>query len=401
MVIIPSKMGRHNKRALLDRLLRLGTASRAELAKSLGLSQPTAGKIADELLELGVFEEIDEELHNGSNRHDSGPRMGRPGRMLRLTQSKSRFLGIQLGLTETFVSPLPLSVTEEDEWLIKFETPATAKDWSRKLQDAAAEMTQKSFWGILVSVPGLVDERKGKILYSPNLRWTAGTALSTAIQEVWSAPVILIQEERILALGHHSAHREGEDFLLVDFGEGVGSAVFIFGKLYAHPLPISGELGHTPVLGNQRQCGCGSVGCLETLASIRGLLESFAAAHPKSRKTWAALSDSVAARGIQPWLAKTLDAMAAGIAGALNMLGLRRVIITGTVTKLPPVVFSYLSEAIIKGTLWARFGELKIEKAPRRRKAGLVAAGIDRLIVPEESANLATAQNHEATVPTE
>jgi predicted NBD/HSP70 family sugar kinase len=401
MVIIPSKMGRHNKRALLDRLLRLGTASRAELAKSLGLSQPTAGKIADELLELGIFEEADEETQNGSDHGNSGRRMGRPGRMLRLTQTKSRFLGILLGLGETCLSPLPLSVTEEDQWLIKFKTPSTAKEWSRKLQKAAEEMTQKSFWGILISVPGLVDERQGRILYSPNLRWTGGTALSAAVQDIWSAPVILIQEERILALGHRSAHREGEDFLLVDFGEGVGSAVLIFGKLYAHPLPISGELGHTPVLGNQRRCGCGSIGCLETLASIRGLINSFSDTHPRSKKTWAALCESVAARGIEPWLEKTLDAMAAGISGALNMLGLRRVVITGSVTELPPPVFSYLSQAIVKGTLWARFGEIKIEKAPRRRKSGLVAAGIDRLIVPEESADLTNGKTVEAVSQTE
>src|ERR1700757_503574 len=98
MVIIPSKMGRHNKRALLDRLLRLGTASRAGLAKSLGLSQPTVGKITGELIELGVFEEVEEAAQNGSEH----ARMGRPGRMLRLTQSKSRFLGMQLGLGETY-----------------------------------------------------------------------------------------------------------------------------------------------------------------------------------------------------------------------------------------------------------------------------------------------------------
>src|SRR6185437_2272375 len=208
MVIIPSKMGKHDKRALLDRLLRLGTASRADLAKSLGLSQPTTGKIADELLELGVFEETDEDAGNGAEH----TRMGRPGRMLRLTQSKSRFLGIQLGIGETWLSPLPLSVTEEGDWQIKIGTPDSAKEWTRALRKAAAEIAQKSFWGILVSVPGLVDERRGKILYSPNLRWTAGNALSTSIQEVWDAPVILIQEERILALGHQSAHREGEDF---------------------------------------------------------------------------------------------------------------------------------------------------------------------------------------------
>ncbi len=290
-----------------------------------------------------------------------------------------------MGIAETCLSPLALSVTEEDQWQVRLKTPESAKEWSRVLRKAAEQIPQRSFWGVLVSVPGMVDERKGKVLYSPNLRWTAGTALSTPIQEVWDAPVILIQEERILALGHNSAHREGEDFLLVDFGEGVGSAVLIFGKLYAHPLPISGELGHTPVVGNQRHCGCGSIGCLETLASIRGLIESFAEAHPKSKKTWEALSGHVAANGIESWLAKTLDAMAAGIAGALNMVGLRRVIITGAVNELPPAVFDYLSEAIVKGTLWARFGELKIEKAPRRRKSGLVAAGIDRLIVPDEA----------------
>lgn len=389
MVIVPSQMGRHNKRALLERMLQLGTASRAELAKSLGLSQPTAGKIADELLELGVFEETEEVAPETSAAPSANRRLGRPARMLRLTQSKARFLGIQLGLTKTSLAPLPLSINGEGPWTNDFETPATAKEWLRGLRKAAARIPQKSFWGILFSVPGLVDERKAEILYSPNLHWTERTGLSALIREVWNAPVILIQEERALALGHHSADPEGEDFLFVEFGDGVGGAIMISGKLFSHPLPIGGELGHTPIMGNARPCGCGSVGCLETLASTRALLQSFASVYPKSPKSWQALSDSVAARGVEPWLAKTLDAMAAVIAGALNVLGLRRAVITGDVIELPPAVFSYLSAAIIKGALWARFGELKVEKAPRRRKAGLVAAGIDRFIFPVETTGLA------------
>ena len=70
------------------------------------------------------------------------------------------------------------------------------------------------------------------------------------------------------------------------------------------------------------------------------------------------------------------------IAGALNVLGLRRVVITGTFHELPPTVLEYLTKAITKGALWARFGEIKVESAPRRRIAGLVAAGLDRLIIP-------------------
>lgn len=389
MVIIPAKMGRHNKRALLDRLLRLGTASRADLAKSLGLSQPTTGKIADELLELGVFEETEDAADPDAPTAQNHRRMGRPARMLRLTQSKALFLGLHLGLEKTSLAPLPLSVNDARPWAHSFVTPKTAGEWFRGLRRVAAQISQKSFWGILVSVPGLVDERKEEILYSPNLHWTEETALSTLIRKVWKAPIMLIQEERALALGHHAADPEGEDFFLADFGEGVGGAVMISGRLYAHPLPISGELGHTPVLGNSRRCGCGAVGCLETIASTRGLLESFADAHPKSPKSWSALSKCITENGVEPWLAKTLDAMANGIAGAVNVLGLRRVVITGAVTELPAPVFSHLMAAIDNGALWARFGKLKVEPAPRRRRAGLVAAGIDRLIVPVEASDVA------------
>lgn len=376
MIVVPSRMGRLNKRALLVCLHRMGTASRADLAKSLGLSQPTAGKIADELLELGVCEEVEVAVES------NGRKLGRPARMLRLTQSKTRFLGIQLGLEYTSIITLPLSVSDENDDAVRFEMPDTAQEWVKRLRKAAEKIVPKSYWGILLSAPGLIDDRNGKILYSPNLHWTATCDLTALVKQVWRAPVILIQEERALAMGHHSADPSGEDFFLVDFGEGVGGAVMAGGKLYKHPLPIGGELGHTPVIGNERRCGCGATGCLETLTSNRGLLASFAEASPKSSRTWEALSESIAERGIDPWLAKTLDATAAVIAGALNVLGIRRVVLTGSITELPPSVFSYLSTAIAKGALWARFGEIKVEKAPRRRKAGLVAIGIDQLVIP-------------------
>lgn len=377
MIVVPSRMGRLNKRALVVCLHRMGTASRADLAKSLGLSQPTAGKIADELLELGVFEEVEIPAEE-----QNGRKLGRPARMLRLTQSKTRFLGIQLGLEYTSVIPLPLSVSDESDDAVRFEMPDTAEEWLKRLRKVAEKLTPKSYWGVLLSAPGLIDERNGKILYSPNLHWTATSDLPALVKQVWRAPVVLIQEERALALGHHSADPSGEDFYLVDFGEGVGGAVMTGGKLYKHPLPIGGELGHTPVIGNERRCGCGAVGCLETLTSNRGLLASFAEASPKSPRTWEAFSKSIEQRGVEPWLAQTLDATAAVIAGALNVLGVRRVVLTGSITELPSQVFSYISNAIAKGALWARFGEIQVEKAPRRRKAGLVAAGIDQLVIP-------------------
>jgi len=156
----------------------------------------------------------------------------------------------------------------------------------------------------------------------------------------------------------------------------------VAGKLYANPLPISGELGHTPVLGNPRSCGCGAVGCVETLVSTPGLLQSYGEEHPKTPISWSALRSAILQSGMEPWLTSTLEATAVVIAGALNVLGLHRVIITGSLTELPLAVMEYLAAGIRKGAMWARFGKVEVERAPRRRTAGLVAVGLDRLVLP-------------------
>ncbi|MHB1307285.1 MAG: ROK family protein [Limisphaerales bacterium] len=385
MIVVPSRMGRLNKRALLARLQRLGLASRADLAKSLGMSQPTAGKIADELLAQGVIEEAAEDVAS-RNRLDGGAaRLGRPARMLRLNRSDPRFIAVQLGVAETRLAALPVGADDEDCWAVAFETPGTAEAWVKRLRIAARDVAVKDCLGVLVSAPGIVDEPAGRVVFSPNLHWTEGGELTLLLQRVWAVPVTLVQEERALALGQQAMAPDNEDFLLVDFGEGVGGAVIVGGSLYHHPLPISGELGHTPVAGNLRPCGCGAVGCLETLASTRGLMLSLGESKGETVRTWADLQRHVTEVGIEPWLFQTIEATAMIVAGALNVLGLRRVVVTGSLSELPECALDQLRSRIVEGALWGRFGEVTVEAAPRRRTAGLVAVGIDRLVLPMTS----------------
>src|ERR1043165_9831359 len=143
MVVVPSKMGRLNQRALLDRLQMMGTASRASLAKSIGLSQPTAGKIGDQLIAMQV----------GAGGVDPGRtagRPGRPGRMIRLNRTPVRFLAIQLDVSETSLAPLPLGVSGEDEWMMQVPTGESMKGWQKQLEKASKKLKQREFWGVLV-----------------------------------------------------------------------------------------------------------------------------------------------------------------------------------------------------------------------------------------------------------
>ena len=380
MIVVPSKMGQLNKRALVMRLQKAGTASRAELARLLGMSQPTAGRIVEELLEAGVLEEIPEAP--GISK-DGKPyaRLGRPGRLLRLESRRPRFLGVQLGVEETTLAALPLRNHSDDRWFAGFTTPSGAEDWVAQLRMATSTRRLDEYWGVLVSVPGIVDERAGRVLFSSNLRWTEQSDLRALVRQCWGLPALLVQEERTLALGHHATVPGDEDFLLVDFGEGVGAAVVLGGRLYPSPLPMSGELGHTPVLGNWRPCGCGSTGCVETLLSKKGLLQSFGLAQSQANPAWPTLVEHVEKDGVPGWLTEALTAGAMVISGALNLLGLRRVIITGSLTELSIGVTEQLTQLVVKSAMWARFGNVECVAAPRRRTAGMVAAGIDRFVI--------------------
>jgi len=214
-------------------------ASRADLAKAACISQPTAGKIIDELLDLGLIEELADEDNETRCRTDAAPRLGRPGRRLRLDAVRPRFLGIELGVEQTRLGGLPLGTNGETPWEGAFATGDSPDPWTRKLADRAARIPHASFWAVLVSVPGVVDEAAGLVLYSPNLHWTERIPLTALLADVFGLPVLLVQEIRALALGHLATQPACQDFLLVDLGEGVGGAVIEGGQLLRHPLPLA------------------------------------------------------------------------------------------------------------------------------------------------------------------
>lgn len=372
---LPSSLRRANERLVVSLLQRGGPVSRAQLAKSAGISQPTCGKIVDELIALGVVRETDEA--------EPGPaRAGRPGRMVRLNAAQPRFVVVQLDVLETSFALAPVASPLEDRWQVVRPTLHSPEAWLREVQTAARELNLSGAWGVLVSVPGIVDEAAGRVLFSPNLHWSESASLPSLLGSVWDAPVRLVQENRAAALGHHAAHPERGDFLLVDFGQGVGGAIIEGGRLFSSPLPLNSEFGHTPIPGNHRQCGCGATGCLETRLSRSGLLRSFVEANRGQPESWEALLTHIREHGVRPWLADDLKAAASVIAGALNVLGLRHVVVTGSLTEMPPAVVAHLASAIQAGALWGRFGEVTCEAAPHRRIAGLVAAGVDQLLVP-------------------
>jgi predicted NBD/HSP70 family sugar kinase len=196
--------------------------------------------------------------------------------------------------------------------------------------------------------------------------------------------VRLIQESRALALAEVGTRASASDFFLVDFGDGVGGAVVIGQRPYDGSVPATGEIGHTPIAGNQRQCGCGNLGCLETLIAERWLVQSLIEVTGNTEITFADVCKAAQGPDLPGFLMEALDATAACIAAILNVCGLKRVVLTGHIRELGPRATDHLIASIRRSAMWSRFDAVEVELVQRRRARGLTIAGIQRVIMPTD-----------------
>ena len=66
-----------------------------------------------------------------------------------------------------------------------------------------------------------------------------------------------------------------KDFVVVSISHGgLGSCIFMDGKPHLGVNGFAGEVGHSCVEVNGRECGCGRRGCLETYCSDKGLVKT-------------------------------------------------------------------------------------------------------------------------------
>lgn len=117
----------------------------------------------------------------------------------------------------------------------------------------------------------------GCIENAPNMPWKGVVPLAAMLQDRLGLAVALANDAHITALGekaYGSAHGM-KDFIVVSVSHGgLGSCIFINGVPHLGVNGFAGEVGHTCVVPDGRQCGCGRQGCLETYASDRGLVKT-------------------------------------------------------------------------------------------------------------------------------
>lgn len=121
-----------------------------------------------------------------------------------------------------------------------------------------------------VGVPAVIDYALGQTLLMPNLPgdWHR-RPIAAELAALLGRPVALINDARAFALAEatYGAGVGAADVACFTVGTGVGGGLVIGGRLHMGLRGSAAEFGHQTIDADGPLCGCGSRGCLETLAS--------------------------------------------------------------------------------------------------------------------------------------
>jgi predicted NBD/HSP70 family sugar kinase len=332
-----------NRSAILARLGADGPASRADLARVLGLSPALMTQLVKDLIADGMVVELEQAPSSG----------GRPGRMLGLAASAGRAIGVKVVADHVAFVEVGIDgqVIREASEPFDATTSTFIADLVERIRGFIAAGDDVTLLGLGVGVPGSVDEPGSGVVDSAQLGWN-GVELGEALRRAIGLPVIvennvnaLAVAERLFGLGR--SHR---NFLVVTIGTGVGAGIVVDGSVLRAASGGAGEIGHIPVGDGGPRCSCGNDGCLEAHIGETALVA-------------AARADGVigAGDGIDALLAaaEAGDARAAAVYGEAGRLLGRT--LAGVVHTIDPAFVVVLGE----GTTAWRFWSIGFEPAFR------------------------------------
>lgn len=191
-------------------------------------------------------------------------------------------IGIDIGGTNTKIGAVSRSGESLYETSIHTADYPDAKEFVNFLQKKIRQIVDDiskdtEIKGIGIGAPN-GNYYSGTIENAMNLKWKGIVPLVDFFRPYFpEIPIVLTNDANAAAIGEmiYGGAKGMKNFLVLTLGTGLGSGIVVNGDVvYGHD-GFAGELGHTVVKYNGRQCACGLQGCLETYVSATGLKRTY------------------------------------------------------------------------------------------------------------------------------
>ncbi len=207
------------------------------------------------------------------------------------------YLGVDVGGTNIAVGIVDESNQIIAKASIKTPVPCSEEVFCDTILDACKEALEKANltfddvpW-IGIGCPGTVNRATGIIEFANNLYFKNFKLRDMVSERAGGKLVVIENDANAAAYGEYQAGalKGAKHALAITLGTGVGGGIIIDGKVYSGSNYAGGELGHTVIVVDGRQCTCGRKGCWETYASATGLINTtkkYMEQAPKESPIW-------------------------------------------------------------------------------------------------------------------
>lgn len=251
------------KRQIVKQLYFAGPLSCAELSVLIEKSLPLTSRLLSELIEEGTVTETGLAISTG----------GRRAQIYSVKPDEMYVVAVALDQFVTRIALFDMHHRFASE-VKNFELPLTnnplaLKELANQIDDyiGSSGISKTKIIGIGVGVPGFVDVKKG--INHSFLKTEEGSIVSY-IESVTELPVLIDNDSSLIALAEHrlGVVRNRQNVMVLNIGWGIGLGMILNGKLFRGDSGFAGEFSHIPLFTNNKICGCGKMGCLETETSL-------------------------------------------------------------------------------------------------------------------------------------
>jgi N-acetylglucosamine repressor len=360
--------------------------SRADLARLMNVRRGVASLLVSELLSENL-------IFEGALGESVG--RGRRPTFLYIDSRERCVVGVDIRASRTYI----LVTDVVGRQLGAVSSFQTNRDVDVLIQELARRIKQiltdyNACEGVGVSVPGMVEPTKGRVVHAPTLAWH-DVNLRDPLAAALGIPVQIENSGKACALAQLWATRSdvvaSGNSVFVSVSDGVGVGIVVNGEVLRGRHNTAGEFGHVPLSIDGPKCSCGATGCWEAYVSNLATLSRYFGrdlSDPRLRDSEEAVFsvEDLIARA-RAGEAKALAALSStarylglGLASIVNALDPARVYIGGEITTAWSLIEPIVRSALRERTLTEFGGATEIhvvpaEDHPRLRGAvALVAA---------------------------
>ena len=363
--------------------------SRADLARLMNVRRGVASLLVSELLgESLIFE--------GALGESVG--RGRRPTFLYIDSRERCVVGVDIRASRTYILVTDLmgrQLGAVSSFQTNRDVDVLIQELARRIKQILSDYKEVGACeGVGVSVPGMVDPAKGRVVHAPTLAWR-DVNLRDPLALALGIPVQIENSGKACALAQLWATRSdvvaSGNSVFVSVSDGVGVGIVVNGEVLRGRHNTAGEFGHVPLSIDGPRCSCGATGCWEAYVSNLATLSRYfghdlSEARPRDAETAIFTVEDLIARA-RAGDAKALAAinstaryLGLGLASIINSLDPSRIYIGGEITTAWSLIEPIVRGAVRERTLTDFGGTTEIhivpaEEHPRLRGAvALVAA---------------------------